>query len=84
VSPGGVIPEIDAVSEVFHNKKAAIRNTVIYAVALILSLGVLVTRTSWLGYILAGLAVLWAIGGLTYNWRAIRPGFTDLDNPDSN
>jgi hypothetical protein len=72
------------VSETIYNRKAAIRNTVIYAAALVLSIIGLVTRSSWLGYILTGLAVVWAIGGLTYNWKAIRQGFVDLDNPNSN
>jgi hypothetical protein len=71
------------VSETVYKRKAAVRNTVIYAVALVMSLIGLVTRSSWLGYILMGLAVMWAIGGLTYNWKAIRHGFVDLDNPNS-
>ena len=85
---GGIIGlETDrssGVSEVIYNRKAAVRNTVIYAVALILSLVGLVTRSSWFGYISMSLAVLWAVGGLTYNWKAIRHGFVDLDNPNSN
>ena len=71
-------------SEVIYNRKAAVRNTVIYAVALVLSLVGLVTRSSWFGYILMSLVVLWAVGGLMYNWKAIRRGFVDLDNPNSN
>jgi hypothetical protein len=70
-------------SEVIYNRKAAVRNTVFYAVALILALIGLITRSSWFGYILMSLLVLWAIGGLTYNWKAIRRGFVDLDNPNS-
>ena len=70
-------------SETIYNRKTAIRNTVIYALALILCVIGLVTRSSWPGYILMGLAVVWAIGGLTANWNAIRHGFVDLDNPNS-
>ncbi len=66
-------------SEVVYDRKAAIRNTIIYAIALLLTFAALVTRKSALGYILAGIAVLWAIGGLTANVRAIRYGFRNLD-----
>jgi hypothetical protein len=72
------------VSEVIYNRKAAIRNAVIYAVAFVFSLIGLVTRSSWFGYVLMSVAVLWAVGGLTYNLKAIRHGFVDLDNPNSN
>jgi hypothetical protein len=67
------------VSEVIHNRKAAIRNTVVYAIALVLGIAGLVTRKSALGYILMGIVVLWAVGGVTANVRAIRHGFTNLD-----
>jgi hypothetical protein len=30
---------------------------------------------------LMAVAVVWAVGGLKANWRAIRHGFVDLDNP---
>jgi branched-subunit amino acid transport protein len=66
-------------NEVVYDRKAAIRNTVIYAIALLLAVAVLITRKSVLGYILVGFAVLWAIGGLTANVRSIRHGFRNLD-----
>ena len=66
-------------SEVIYNRKAAIRNTIVYAIAFVFALAVLVTRKSPLGYMLTGIAVLWAIVGLTANIRAIRHGFTNLD-----
>jgi hypothetical protein len=69
-------------SDVFYDRKAAVRNTVLYAIALALAIAGLVTRKSALGYILMGLVVLWAIGGLKYNVRAIRHGSVDLDNPN--
>jgi hypothetical protein len=55
-------------SEVIYNKKAAVRNTVVYSVALVLSVVGLLTRSSWFGYISMCLVVLLAIGGLTDNW----------------
>ena len=66
-------------SEVIYDRKAAIRNTVVYAIALALAIAGLVTRKSVLGYTLTGLVVLWAVGGLTANIRAIRHGFRNLD-----
>jgi hypothetical protein len=66
-------------SEVIYDRKAAIRNATIYANPLLLALAALVSRKSVLGYILVGIAVLWAIGGLTANVRAIRHGFRNLD-----
>jgi len=66
-------------SEVIYDRKAAIRNTTIYAIALLLALAALITRKSVLGFILVGIAVLWAIGGLTANVRAIHHGFRNLD-----
>jgi hypothetical protein len=68
-----------SVSETIYDRKAAIRNTVVYAIALVLAITGLVTRKSAVGYILVGIIVLWAIGGLTANVRAIRHGFRDLD-----
>ena len=64
-------------NEVIYNRKAAIRNTIIYGIALVLAIVGLVTRKSALGCILVGFVVLWAIGGLKANVRAIRHGFTD-------
>jgi hypothetical protein len=66
-------------NEVIYNRKAAIRNTIVYAIALILAIAFLATRSSILGYIVAGIIIVWAIGGLTANVRAIRHGFTNLD-----
>jgi len=66
-------------SAVFYDRKAAIRNTVIYAIALVLAIAGLVTRKSALGYVLVGPVVLWAIGGLAANVRAICHGFRNLD-----
>lgn len=66
-------------SAVIHDRKAAIRNTIVYAIALVLAVGVLVTRRSALGFIFVGIVVLWAVGGLTANIRAIHHGFTNLD-----
>jgi len=51
------------VSAVIHDRKAAIRNTIVYAIALVLAVGVLVTRRSALGFIFVGIVVLWAVGG---------------------
>jgi len=68
------------IMETIYDKRAAIRNTVIYAVALMGSLAGLIMWRSWLGRGLMALAAVWAIGGLKANWRAIRHGFTDLDN----
>lgn len=65
------------------HRQAAIRNTAIYAACLILSLAGLLTRESWWARIAMLLPVVWALGGVTYNWWAIRNGFVDLDNPDS-
>ena len=59
--------------------EAAIRNTVLYAIALAFAVAGLVTRKSALAYIFVGLVVLWAIGGLTADVRAIRHGFRNLD-----
>jgi len=66
-------------NEVIYDRKAAIRNATIYTIAPLLTLAALVTRKSLLGYILVGIGVLWAIGGLTANVRAIRHGFRNLD-----
>jgi hypothetical protein len=67
------------VSEVIHDRKAAIRNTIVYAIAFVLAVAGLATRKSILGYALFGIVILWSIGGLTENIRAIRHGFTELD-----
>jgi hypothetical protein len=45
-------------SEVIYDRKAAIRNATIYAIALLLALAALVSRKSVLGYTLVGIAVL--------------------------
>ncbi len=66
-------------SEVIYHRKAAIRNTTVYAIALILAIGFLATRSSILGYVVAGVIIAWTIGGLTANVRAIRHGFKNLD-----
>ncbi len=66
-------------NEVIHDRKAAIRNTILYAIAFVLAITAFFTRRSILGRILTGLVLLWAIGGLTANIRAIRHGFTNLD-----
>jgi hypothetical protein len=65
-------------SDVIHDRKVAIRNTVFYAIVLVLAIAALVGRKSVMGYILVGLIVLWAIGGLTASVRSIRQGFRDF------
>ena len=67
---------------VIHNRRAAIRNTVIYAVAFALSVLGVVTRTTWWGALLLGLVAVWAIGGLKANIRAISHGFVVEGPPD--
>jgi hypothetical protein len=62
-----------------HDRKAAIRNTVLYLIAFVFAVVVLVTRKNVLGFIISGVFVLWTIGGLTENTRAIRHGFRNLD-----
>lgn len=66
-------------SEIIYNRKAAIRNTVLYAVFLAIALLVVLTRHSVPIYIVAGLLALWAVGGVTANVRAIRNGFKTDD-----
>jgi hypothetical protein len=68
-------------AESIHNKRAAIRNTVLYAVALAGCLVGSMAWHSWFGRGLIAVAVVWAVGGLKANWRAIQDGFVDLDNP---
>ncbi len=65
--------------EVLHDRRRAITNTVLYAAFLLLAVVGLVTRQSWWGRGLMLLVVVWAIGGVKANWRAIRHGFVDLD-----
>jgi hypothetical protein len=65
------------VTEVIYNRRAAIRNTILYSISLALAIASLFTRKSWLGRVLVGFLVLWAIGGLKANVRAIRHGFID-------
>ena len=68
---------------IIFNKRAAIRNAVLYAVALAAFVALLATRHSWIGRGLTALGVLWAVGGLKANIPAINHGFVDLDNePD--
>lgn len=67
--------------ETIYNKRAAIRNTICYAFALVGCLCGLFLWHSWFGRVLMAMAVLWAIGGLRANVRAIHHGFVDLDNP---
>ena len=67
-------------AEIVYNKRAAIRNTVLYAIAFVAFVALLVTCHSWLGRGLVALGVLWAVGGLKANFRAINHGFEDLDN----
>ena len=66
-------------SEIIYNRKAAIRNTALYGVFLALALRGLLTRHGAFGYVVTGLLVLWAIGGLSANIRAIRNGFKTDD-----
>jgi len=67
------------VNEVIYDRKAAIRNTAIYAIAFVLALVGFFTRKSVLGHVLMGVVVLWSLGGLTANIPAIRHGFRNLD-----
>jgi hypothetical protein len=68
-------------AETIYNKGAAIRNTVVYALALAACLVGLIMWHSWFGRGLMAVAVVWSVGGLKANWRAIHHGFVDLDNP---
>lgn len=68
-------------AETIYNKGAAIRNTVVYALALAGCLVGLIMWRSWFGRGLMAVAVVCAAGGLKANWRAIHNGFVDLDNP---
>ena len=68
-------------AETIYNKGAAIRNTVVYALALAGCLLGLIMWHSWFGRGLMAVAVVWAVGALKANWRAIHHGFVDLDNP---
>jgi hypothetical protein len=67
-------------AETIYNKGAAIRNTVVYALTLAGCLVGLITWHSWFGRGLMAVAVVWAVGGLKANWRAIHHGFADLDD----
>ena len=66
-------------SEIIYNRKAAVRNAVLYGVFLVLAMWGLLTRRGTLGYVVTGLLVLWAIGGLSANVRAICNGFKTDD-----
>jgi hypothetical protein len=68
-------------ADTIYNKGAAIRNTVVYALALAGCLVGLIMWRSWFGRGLMAVAVVWSVGGLKANWRAIHNGFVDLDNP---
>jgi hypothetical protein len=68
--------------KVIYDRKAAMRNTIVYAVALVLAIGGLIAwiaSRSVAGIIIGGVVAVWAIGGLKANVRAIRTGFTNLD-----
>jgi len=71
-------------AEIIYNKRAAIRNTVFYALAFAACLMGLMTWHSWFGRVLIALALILSIGGLKANFRAINHGFEDLDNPPVN
>ncbi|HYL17032.1 MAG TPA: hypothetical protein VEV41_28630 [Terriglobales bacterium] len=66
-------------AEVIYDKRAAIRNTVLYAVAFAACVALLVTRHSWIARGLCALGVVWAVGGIIANWQAINHGFVDPD-----
>jgi len=66
-------------AEVIYNKRAAIRNTVLYAVCFAACVALLLTRHSWIARGLSALGVVWAISGISANWRAINHGFVDPD-----
>ena len=68
-------------AETIFNKGTAIRNTAVYALALAGCLVGLIMWHSWFGRSLMVVAVVWAVGGLKANWRAIHHGFVDLDTP---
>ncbi len=65
-------------AEVLFDRKRAIANTAVYAVLLVIAVLGLITRQRWWARALMVLVILWAIGGVTANWRAIRHGF-DLE-----
>jgi hypothetical protein len=71
-------------AKIVYNKGAAIRNTVFYALAFAACLMSLLIWHSWFGRVLNALALIWSIGGLKANFRAIHDGFEDLDNPPFN
>jgi len=71
-------------TEVIHDRKRAIVHTALYCLFLLLSLIGLFTRQTWWGRGLMLIIVVWAIGGVSANWRAIRHGFVDLDEWNSN
>jgi hypothetical protein len=65
--------------EIIHDKKAAVRNTVVYAVFFVLALFGLFHFRSITGRIVMSLALAWAIGGLTANYKAVSRGFPTDD-----
>lgn len=77
-------------TEFVHNRKRAITNTVACFVFLLMSLAVMLTRSSWWATALMGIFVLWAIGGVILNAMAIKRGFPatqvpagEVDSPQS-
>jgi hypothetical protein len=71
-------------AEIIYDKRAAIRNTAFYALAFAVCLVGLIIWHSWFGRVLIALVLVWSIGGLKANFRAINHGFEDLDNPPVN
>jgi len=69
------------VTEFVHNRKRAITNTVACLVFLLMSLAVMLTRSSWWATALMGIFVLWAIGGVILNAMAIKRGFPKSQLP---
>ncbi len=71
-------------AEIIYNKRAAIRNTVFYALTFAACVVGLLARHSWFGRVLIALALVWSVGGLKASFRAIHHGFEDLDKPPVN
>ena len=63
------------------DRRAAIRNTVVYALAFLGAVVLVFWSTSVWGRVGAVLAILWSIGGLQANIRAIANGFI-VDDED--
>lgn len=62
-------------TEFVHDRKRAITNTVVCSVFLLMSVAVMLTRQTWWATALMALVVLWAIGGVFINARAISRGY---------